>query len=169
MIDEYNLTEMDDGFIDGSMELGTESPLEMNENKRVRKMNESQFRNLIYEMTLKMLDKRLNEDDPMAAPAPSGAPADPNAAAAGGAMPGAPMTPAEDADTQGLPGKYAAKAKEFSKQQAQKVGDNTGGAPGFNPQGPSDKKNNRINERKKRLARRITSNVMNQLKEELCK
>ena len=37
MIDEYNLVEGDEEFIDGSMELGTESPLEMSENKNVRK------------------------------------------------------------------------------------------------------------------------------------
>lgn len=161
MIDEYNLVEGDEEFIDGSMELGTESPLEMNENKNVRKMNESQFRNLVYEMTLKMLDEQLNEDDPAAAgaapmdpAAAGGAPMDP---AAAGGMPG--PAPAEDADTQGLPGKYAAKAKEFTKQQAQKVGDNTGGAPGFNPQGPDD-------EQKKQIAKQVAESVLRQIKEQ---
>jgi hypothetical protein len=121
-------------------------------------MNESQFRNLVYEMTLKML----NEDDPIAAaaPVPAGAPTDPNAAAGGMAI-AAP----EDVDKN----PYKERADKEKQEIAKKVGDNSGGAPGFSPQGPVDKKTNRINERKKRLARRITNNVMTQVKEQFCK
>lgn len=173
MIDERNMADDGIGYIDGNMNLSDESPVEaeiMEGRRVVRRMGINEFTNLVYEMTLKMLDEQLNEDDPTAAavPAPAGASMDPNAAA-GGAMPGAPITPAEDVDTQGLPGKYAAKFKEVTKKIAQKVGDNTGGAPGFNPQGPDDKKNNRVDERKKILAKRIANNVMNQLKEQFCK
>ena len=166
MIYEYNIADDGVGYIDGDMNLSNESPIEteITEGKKVRKMNESQFRNLVYEMTLKMLDEQLNEDDPAATGGalPAGGAMDPNAATAtGGAMPGTPA-PAEDADTQGLPGKYAAKAKEFSKQQAQKVGDNTGGAPGFNPQVPDDDK-------KKQMAKQIAEHVIKQVIEQFGK
>ena len=157
MIDEYNLVEGDEEFIDGSMELGTESPLEMNENKNVRKMNESQFRNLVYEMTLKMLDEQLNEDDPAAAgaapmdpAAAGGAPMDP-AAAAGGMPSAAP----EDADKN----PYKDRADKKKEEIAKKAGDNTGGAPGFNPQGPDD-------EQKKQIAKQVAESVLRQIKEQ---
>lgn len=159
MTNEYNMADDGVGFINGDMNLSDESPLEMNEAKNITRMNEAQFRNLVYEMALKML----NEDDTMAAGGamPAGGAVDPNAAAAGGAMPGTPA-PAEDADTQGLPGKYASKAKEFTKQQAQKVGDNTGGAPGFNPQGPDDDK-------KKQIAKQVAEHVIKQITEQFSK
>ena len=151
MIDEYNLFEGDEEFIDGSMELGTESPLEMNENKNVRKMNESQFRNLVYEMTIKMLDEKMNEDGaaaPMDPAAAGGAPMPP----AAGVMPGA--TP-EDADKN----PYKDRANKKKEEIAKKVGDNTGGAPGFNPQSPDD-------EKKKQMAKQVAESILRQIKEE---
>lgn len=154
MIEEYNLVEGDEEFIDGSMELGTASPLEMNEIK----MNEGQFRNLVYEMTLKMLDEELNEDGPaapVAAPmdqaTAGGAPMDP-AAAAAGVMPSAAP---EDADKN----PYKDKADKKKEEIAKKAGDNTGGAPGFNPQGPDD-------EQKKQLAKRVAESILRQIKEQ---
>lgn len=168
MIDEYNLLEGDEEFIDGSMELGTESPLEMNENKNVTRMSESQFRNLVYEMTLKILDEQLNEDDPAAAGAAppmdpaaaggaAGAPMDPMAA--GGA--GAPMPQATDADAEGLPGKYLKIANDYKTKKAQEVGDKSGGAPGFAPKGDDDKK--------KEVAKQVAESVLRQLKKEFSK
>ena len=177
MIDEYNLLEGDEEFIDGSMELGTESPLEMNENKNVRKMNESQFRNYIYETVLNMLDEQiLNEDDPMAA---GGMPMDP---AAAGGMPmdpaaagGAPGVAPEDADKNS----YKDRADKKKSEIAQKVKDTTGGAPGFNPkdEGDDDKdkdddkkkdkdKKKHKDKEKKELAERIAKSVFNQILEE---
>jgi len=161
MIDEYNLVEGDEEFIDGSMELGTESPLEMTENKIIQKMNESQFRNLVYEMTLKMLDEQLNEDDPMAAGAAptdqtmaGGATIDPATAAAGGMAIAAP----EDVDKN----PYKERADKEKQEIAKKVGDNSGGAPGFSPQGPDD-------EQKKQMAKQVAESVLRQLKKEFSK
>ena len=152
MIDEYNIVYGDEEFIDGSMELGTESPLEMKENKNVRKMNESQFLNLIYEMTLNML----NEDDPMAgAMAPQAPGATPPAAP--GAMPPA-SSPIEDADKNVYKDNANKKKEEIAKQ----VGDTTGGAPGFNPKNLGDKD-------KKQLARRVAENVIEQLTRDFAK
>jgi hypothetical protein len=166
MIDEYNLLEGDEEFIDGSMELGTESPLEMNENKNVTKMNESQFRNLVYEMTLKMLDEQLNEDDPMAAGAAGAAPMDQTMAGGATMDPtaagGAPIPQAPDADTEGLPGKYRGYSDKFMAMKAQEIGDKSGGAPGFSPQGPDDDK-------KKELAKQVAESVLRQLKKEFGK
>lgn len=161
MIDEYNLVEGDEGFIDGSMELGTESPLEMNENKNVRKISESQLHNLIYEITIKML----NEDDtmaagahpigPMSAGGAAGATMDPMAA--GGAV--TPMPQATDADADGLTGKYLKIANDFKAKKAKEVGDNSGGAPGFNPQGMDDDK-------KKDIAKQVAESIIRQLTKE---
>jgi hypothetical protein len=174
MIDEYNLVEGDEEFIDGSMDLGTESPLEMNEHKIVKKMNESQFRNYIYETVLNML----NEDGPMAA---GGMPMDPAAAggmpmdpaAAGGAPGGAP----EDADKNS----YKDRADKKKSEIAQKVKDTTGGAPGFNPKDEGDEKDKDDDKKdkkkdkdkkkhedkeKKELAERIAKSVFNQILEE---
>ena len=183
MIDEYNLIEGDEGFIDGSMELGTESPLEMNENKSVRKMNESQFRNLIYETVLEMLDKQLNENDPMAAGAPMppapGAPMDPLAGPGAGVPAPAAAT---DADT--LPGE----AKEaFKGAEARR--DPNGGAKGFAPQDiakddkdkdkdkedkdkkdkDKDKKDKDKDKEKKELAEKISRHVLKQIVEQFGK
>lgn len=171
MIDEYNMADDGVGFINGDMNLSDESPIEaeISESKNVTKMNESQFRNLVYEMTLKILDEQLNEDDPAAAGAAppmdpaaaggaAGAPMDPMAA--GGAV--APMPQATDADTDGLPGKYLKIANDFKTKKAQEVGDNSGGAPGFNPQGMDDDK-------KKELANQVAESVLRQLKKEFSK
>lgn len=169
MTNEYNMADDGVGFINGDMNLSDESPIEaeISEGKNVTKMNESQFRNLVYEMTLKMLDEQLNEDDPAAAGA-AGAPMDP-AAAAGGAAPtdpmaagGTPMPQATDADTDGLPGKYLKVANDFKEKKAQEVGDKSGGAPGFSPQGPDD-------EKKKQMAKQIAESVLRQLKKEFSK
>lgn len=153
MIDEYNLIEGDEEFIDGSMELGTESPLEVNENKNVRKMNESQFRNYIYETVLDMLDEQmLNEDDPMAAGTPM-----PPAPGAGAPAPAA----ATDADA--LPGE----AKKAFKD-AEKFKDPNGGAKGFAPQDvPNDDKDKEDKDKeKKELAENISRYVFKQLIEQ---
>lgn len=169
MIDEYNLLEGDEEFIDGSMELGTESPLEMNENKNVTRMSESQFRNLVYEMTLKMLDEQLNENDPMAAGAPMppapGAPMDPLAGPGAGVPAPAAAT---DADT--LPGE----AKEaFKGAEARK--DPNGGAKGFAPQDiakddkdkdKEDKDKKDKDKEKKELAEKISRHVLKQIVEQ---
>lgn len=168
MTNEYNMADDGVGFISGDMNLSDESPIEaeINENKNVRKMNESQFRNLVYEMTLKMLDEQLNEDGPMAAGTPpmdqaaaggaAGAPMDPMAAG------GAPMPQATDADVDGLPAKYRDNANKFMAKRAQEIGDKSGGAPGFNPQGPDD-------EKKKQMAKQVAESVLRQLKKEFCK
>jgi hypothetical protein len=180
MIDEYNLVEGDEEFIDGSMELGTESPLEMNENKNVRKMNESQFRNLIYETVLEMLDEQLNENDPMAAGAPMppapGAPMDPLAGPGAGVPAPAAAT---DADT--LPGEAK---KAFKDAEARK--DPNGGAKGFAPQdAPKDDKDKEDKDKedkdkkkkdkedkdkkKKELAEKISRHVLKQIVEQFGK
>lgn len=164
MTNEYNMADDGVGYIDGDMNLSDESPLEaeITEGKRVRKMSESQLRNLVYEITLEML----NEDNQMAAGAPPIGPM-----AAGGAPPmdpmaaggaGAPAPRATDADSEGLPGKYLKVANDFKTKKAQEVGDNSGGAPGFNPQGFDD-------EKKKQMAKQVAESVLRQLKKEFCK
>ena len=159
MTNEYNMADDGVGFINGDMNLSDESPIEaeISEGKNITKMNESQFRNLVYEMTLKMLDEQLNEEDPMAAGAPMppapGAPMDP---AAAGGMPGAAP---EDADKKGLPAKYRDNSNKFMAKRAQEIGDKSGGAPGFNPQGPDD-------EQKKQIAKQVAESVLRQIKEQ---
>lgn len=165
MTNEYNMADDGVGFINGDMNLSDESPIEaeISEGKNVTRMSESQFRNLVYEMTLKMLDEQLNEEDPAAAgappmgPAPGGAPPmDPMAAG------GAPMPQASDADTDGLPGKYLKVANDFKAKKAQEVGDKSGGAPGFNPQGMDDDK-------KKAVAKQVAESIIRQLTKEFSK
>ena len=169
MIDEYNMADDGVGFINGDMNLSDESPIEaeISEGKNITKMNESQFRNLVYEITLKMLDEQLNEDDPAAAGAAppmdpaaaggaAGAPMDPMAAG------GAPMPQATDADAEGLPGKYLKIANDYKTKKAQEVGDNSGGAPGFAPKGDDDDK-------KKEVAKQVAESVLRQLKKEFSK
>ena len=121
------------------------------------KINESQLNNLIYEITIKML----NEDDPtggaMAPQAPGTMPPAapgtmPPAApgtmppAAPGAMPPA-SSPIEDAKDN---------ANKKKEEIAKKIGDTTGGAPGFSPKDLNDKD-------KKQLAKQVAENVIKQL------
>ena len=159
MTNEYNMADDGVGFINGDMNLSDESPIEaeLSENKYTRRLNERQFRNLIYETVLEMLDKQLNEDDPMAAGAPMppapGAPMD--QLAGPGAMAPAPAA-ATDADA--LPGE----AKKAFKG-AEKFKDPNGGAKGFAPQdAPKDDKD----KEKKELAEKISRHVLKQIVEQ---
>lgn len=167
MIDEYNMADDGVGFINGDMNLSDESPIEaeITENKHVRKLNERQFRNLIYETVLEMLDKQINENDPMAAGAPMppapGAPMDPLAGPGAGVPAPAAAT---DADT--LPGeaKKAFKGAEGFK-------DPNGGAKGFAPQdAPNDDKDKEDKDKKKKeLAEKISRHVLKQIVEQFGK
>ncbi len=167
MIDEYNMADDGVGFINGDMNLSDESPIEaeITENKHVRKLNERQFRNLIYETVLEMLDKQINENDPMAAGAPMppapGAPMDPLAGP--GAVAPAPAA-ATDADA--LPGE----AKKAFKS-AQGFKDPNGGAKGFAPQdAPNDDKDKEDKDKKKKeLAEKISRHVLKQIVEQFGK
>jgi len=164
MTNEYNMADDGVGFINGYMNLSDESPIEaeITENKHVRKLNERQFRNLIYETVLEMLDKQLNENDPMAAGAPMppapGAPMDPLAGPGAGVPAPAAVT---DADT--LPGeaKKAFKGAEGFK-------DPNGGAKGFAPQdAPKDDKDKEDKDKKKKeLAERISRHILKQIVEQ---
>ena len=169
MIDEYNMADDGVGFINGDMNLSDESPIEaeINEGKHVRKLNERQFRNLIYETVLEMLDKQINENDPMAAGAPMppapGAPMDPLASPGAGVPAPAAAT---DADT--LPGE----AKEaFKGAEARR--DPNGGAKGFAPQdAPNDDKDKDKEDKdkkKKELAEKISRHVLKQIVEQFGK
>ena len=177
MTNEYNMADDGVGFINGDMNLSDESPIEaeISEGKHVRKLNERQFRNLVYETVLKMLDEQLNEEDTMAAGAPMppapGAPMDPLAGPGAGVPAPAAAT---DADT--LPGEAK---KAFKGAEARK--DPNGGAKGFAPQdAPKDDKDKDKEDKdkedkdkkkhedkeKKELAERIAKSVFNQILEE---
>lgn len=167
MIDEYNMADDGVGFINGDMNLSDESPIEaeITENKHVRKLNERQFRNLIYETVLEMLDKQINENDPMAAGAPMppapGAPMDPLAGPGAGAP-----APAAVTDADALPGE----AKKAFKS-AQGFKDPNGGAKGFAPQdAPNDDKDKEDKDKKKKeLAEKISRHVLKQIVEQFGK
>lgn len=169
MTNEYNMADDGVGFINGDMNLSDESPIEaeISECKHVRKLNERQFRNLVYETVLKMLDEQLNENDPMAAGAPMppapGAPMDPLAGPSAGAPAPAAAT---DADT--LPGE----AKKAFKS-AQGFKDPNGGAKGFAPQDApkddkdkDDKDKEDKDKKKKELAEKISRHVLKQIVEQ---
>jgi hypothetical protein len=162
MIDEYELMEDDVNPIDGSMDLGAKSPMEIGERRRVKRLSGGQFRKMVYEMTLKMLDEQLNEDDPAAAGAAP--PMDP--AAAGGAPmgvagPGGPMPGAAPEDADKNP--YRDMADKKKAEIAKKVGDNSGGAPGFNPKETDDDKKDKKD--KKNMAERVAESVIKQITE----
>ena len=167
MIDEYNMADDGVGFINGDMNLSDESPIEaeITENKHVRKLNERQFRNLIYETVLEMLDKQINENDPMAAGAPMppapGAPMDPLAGPGAGVP-----APAAATDADALPGEAK---KAFNGAEGFK--DPNGGAKGFAPQdAPNDDKDKEDKDKKKKeLAEKISRHVLKQIVEQFGK
>ena len=155
MVDEYNILEDEVGFIDGNMNLSDESPLEkeLSEHRAIKRLNEKQLTNLVYEMTLNML----NEDDLMAGAMDPQAPGTMPPAATG-AMPPA-SSPIEDADKN----VYKDNANKKKEEIAKKVGDTTGGAPGFNPKDEADDKD------KKQLAKQVAENIIKQLTRDFAK